>query len=158
FQGLNKQSAHFDRHPTFGLLLREWHRGNFDHIHSWIDDMVPQYSYELPTPVILNNTKLNVPLKSAPWMNDFEKLGGPNGRGYQQLHLFFERAPPDDLRIGLHFVNGDYNEFPAEIVRNFRAGRSTATEAEASITLILNEGWPFGVTPPGQSAYSPLAS
>src|SRR5689334_4970660 len=43
YRGLSTQPSRVGEHSVFGLLLRQWHRGNIDTIHSWSDDMLPQY-------------------------------------------------------------------------------------------------------------------
>ena len=130
FSGLDKRPSLVEMFPVFELLIREWHRGNIDHLHSWSDDMAPQYKVTLATPAkLLNNHVEIAELPKARWLRGFEQ-----DRGYQQFRLFFDAPPPADLSIELRYSDGTSLVYDkAEVLR-----------ASNSATLILNEEWPWG--------------
>jgi hypothetical protein len=131
FSGLNKRPSLVVAFPVFELLIREWHRGNIDHLHSWTDDAAPQYKVMLATPAKLLNSRVEIAeLPKAPWISAFQPE-----RGYQQFRLFFDTRPPVDLSIELRYSDGTslvYNK--AEVLQ----------ASSNSATLILNEEWPLG--------------
>jgi len=94
---LNDRPSGVARHTTFGLLLREWHRGNIDTFHSWQDDAVPPLSQRLAQPVKLAAASTIIPIVAGP-----ELLASFH---YRHLRLYFSSAPPADLSLRLHDKN-----------------------------------------------------
>lgn len=149
YTGLSTQPSRVAQHSVFGLLLRQWHRGNIDTIHSWADDMLPQFRRVLPQPLPLSAGGTSLDLKGAgEWMRAFEVVGGKDARGYQQLRMVFDRDPPADLVVEAQFADGATYVFPAETTARFRMSPDKApSAAPTSVTIILNEPWPVGVMP-----------
>ncbi|HEX7925573.1 MAG TPA: hypothetical protein VF583_31715, partial [Bradyrhizobium sp.] len=149
YTGLSTQPSRVGQHSVFGLLLRQWHRGNIDTIHSWADDMMPQFRRVLPEPLPLSTGGISLDLKGAgEWMRAFEAVAGKDARGYQQLRMFFDRDPPADLVVEAQFADGATYVFPAETTARFRMSAGKPPSAgPTSVTIILNEPWPVGVMP-----------
>jgi hypothetical protein len=77
--------------PTFALLLREWHRGNIDHFHSWQDDSAVPLRNNFVPHIKLSKLKTSITLP---------KLIAPIlGQRVQNLRLYFSSQPPKDLRV-----------------------------------------------------------
>ncbi|MCP4559951.1 MAG: carboxypeptidase regulatory-like domain-containing protein [Bosea sp.] len=159
FQRLNDNPSRVDGHPTFGLLLREWHRGNIDHLHSWTDDLVPQYRYMLPQPQPLQAEATNsTPLSAAPWVSAFAGADKPGARGYQQFRLLFDRPPPADLSVEIERADGTRLRFSSELAGRFRTTGDGTLKIPATVSLILNETWPVGVARDERPSFSPLTA
>jgi hypothetical protein len=155
FQELNNRSAGFEGHTIYGILLREWHRGNIDHIHSWTDDGIPQYHYRLPTPfAITAEAKESIQIPAAKWLVPFEAVG----RGSQQLRLIFDKVPPDDLTAIVQTVDGSRYVFPPHLVQRYRSGSAEALAVEPTVTLVLREPWPVGAVSGSSASLSPPAA
>lgn len=95
---LNKRPSGIGTHSTFGLLLREWHRGNVDTFHSWQDDNIPPLHQPLARPVRLASAATTIPISATPEMLV--------GLYYRHLRLHFSAPPPDDLWLRLHADHG----------------------------------------------------
>jgi hypothetical protein len=91
YAALNRNPSGVDGLPVFGLLLREWHRGDIDHFHSWQEDGVFRLKNEFAVPVKMSGADIAVPVEAAP-----VELASMN---YQNLRLFFDAPPPADLAI-----------------------------------------------------------
>ncbi|SEE30828.1 carboxypeptidase-like regulatory domain-containing protein [Bradyrhizobium erythrophlei] len=139
FSGLNRQPSLVDNLPVFELLTREWHRGNIDHLHSWSDDMVPQYKATFPEPVKLSRSSTEVSLPDAPWLKSFE-----HRRGYQQLRLLLDGTAPQDLTIEVRFADGTSSSYTNDVIRSMESDGDAKTQTPRTITLVLNEEWPLG--------------
>lgn len=153
FSGLDRQPSLVDNRPVFQLLAREWHRGNIDHLHSWSDDMVPQYKTTFPEPIRLTGSSIEVLLPDAPWLKSFER-----GRGYQQLRLLLGGMPPQDLSIEVRFADGSSSNYANNVIKSMESDGDAATQTPLTITLILNEGWPFGSRTNNSSAPLPAVT
>lgn len=159
FQRLNDNPSRVDGHPTFGLLLREWHRGNIDHLHSWTDDLIPQYRYILPQPQPLKaEAATATPLPDAPWISAFAGPDKPGARGYQQFRLLFDQPPPSDLSVEIEQADGSRLRFASEMTGRFRTAGDGTSKMPATVSLVLNEAWPVGVTPGEQVSFRPLTA
>jgi hypothetical protein len=133
FSGLNKRASLVETFPVFELLIREWHRGNIDHLHSWTDDAAPQYKVSLATPAKILNNHVEVELPKAPWIAAFQQ-----DRGYQQLRLFFDARAPADLSVEIRYSDGT----------SLAYDKTEVLQASNSATLILNEEWPLAPPTP----------
>ena len=159
YRGLSTQPARVDGHSVYGLLLRQWHRGNIDTIHSWSDDMVPQYRRVLPEPQPLSAAGIALDLtKSGAWMASFEALGGRGARGYQQLRMIFDREPPNDLVVEARFADGASYVFTKEMTSRFRSIGTTPPFDNVSVTIVLNEPWPTGPMPAKDPPFAALSA
>ncbi|TWC05035.1 hypothetical protein FBZ93_10345 [Bradyrhizobium macuxiense] len=159
YQGLSTQPSRVDGHSVYGLLLRQWHRGNIDTIHSWSDDMVPQYRHVLPEPQPLSATGIALDLTATgDWMAAFEALGGRGSRGYQQLRMIFDREPPKDLVVEARFADGKAYVFSKEMTSRFRSVGTTPSFDNASVTIVLNEPWPTGPMPARDPPFPALSA
>ncbi|MVT68377.1 hypothetical protein GPL21_25095 [Bradyrhizobium pachyrhizi] len=149
YAGLSTQPSRVGEHSVFGLLLRQWHRGNIDTIHSWADDMLPQFRRVTTDPLPLSAGGISLDLKGAgQWTHAFEAFGGKDARGYQQLRMFFDRDPPNDLVVEAQFADDATYVFPRETTARFRMSAGKAPSAgPTSVTVILNEPRPIGVMP-----------
>lgn len=142
---LSSQSSGVQRHSVFGLLVREWHRGNVDHFHSWTDDMLPQKRIMTLQPIAFSEDgSIEVAVSRANWFLNYRDTGEVRFRGYRQLRLLFDRDPPDDLRVELGFEDGTRRIYPQNLTKLFRTSPSAERSLPATITLFTQDGWPFG--------------
>jgi len=156
---LNNEPSAVGRQSVFGLLAREWHRGNIDHFHTWTDDALPQFRSLAPEPLSFSSEgTIDVSVGPAPWIAVFEAAGNPNGRGYQQLRLLFDRTPPDDLQVELRFSDDTRQVFPPSLTRTFRTEPVKAPALPATLTLFLNQAWPLGAGIAGSAPLPALRS
>lgn len=94
---VNDTASTINGHTAFGLLLREWHRGNIDQFHGWNEDS----SYQLRDDVRL-------PLKSGSVRLAFGKTNPLIVHQQRQnLRLYFDGRAPDDLALTLEDENGE---------------------------------------------------
>ncbi len=87
---LNNISSGHDDYPTHALLIRRWHRGDIDHLHSWHDDGVFQVRHLFEPSVTLRNlthVTVNPPPESA------------RAFPYNHLRLVFKGSLPADLQV-----------------------------------------------------------
>lgn len=93
---VNDTPTAVDGQTAFGLLLREWHRGNIDQFHGWNEDS----SYQLRDDVALRLNRASVRLD----------LGATNPLIVQQqrqnLRLYFDGKFPADLALTIEDENG----------------------------------------------------
>ena len=74
--GIFNQDGTLNRHvsghglPTYFSLIREWHRGNIDHFHSWQSDVRPSLRYEFRTEDKLSLENRNLDIN---WPGNFFK-------------------------------------------------------------------------------------
>ncbi len=96
---LNRAPSGVDGHPAHGLLLRQWHRGNIDHLHSWQQD----YGVHL-----VDRPRPAVPLSSGEVKLELDPPADEirQHMTVTQLRLVFDRPPPRDLSLGLRDSNG----------------------------------------------------
>lgn len=95
---LNRTPSGVDGLPTFALLLRQWHRGDFDQFHGWSEDGVPQLANEFNPPIGLNGERSRVELpKLKPPADTFRS---------SLLRLHFDRPPPEDMSITVRDFSG----------------------------------------------------
>lgn len=159
YRGLSTQPARVNGHSVYGLLLRQWHRGNIDTIHSWSDDMFPQFQLTLPEPQQLSAIGISLDLSaSGTWMSSFEALGGKGARGYQQLRMIFDRDPPGDLVVEARFADGSAYVFPYEMTSRLRSAGAAPPFNNVSVTVVLNEPWPVGVMPAKDGPFPALSA
>jgi len=90
---LNQSPSNVENHPIYGLLLREWHRGNIDHLHSWQQDYCFQIVNRFDPPVSLNTSKIR--FEVPPVNKALKQLV------YGHLRIYFSEPPPTDLKIEL---------------------------------------------------------
>jgi hypothetical protein len=129
---LNARPSGVGLHTTFGLLLREWHRGNVDTLHSWQDDSVPPLQQQLRIPLRLASSTVSIPVAPTP-----EVL---TSLYYRHLRLYFSAPPPDDLWLRLH---ADEGRSVMVSVGQVRAGRAvTADQAKPPHIVEIMMGVP----------------
>lgn len=88
---LNRTPSGVDGLPTFALLLRQWHRGDFDQFHGWSEDGVPQLRNAFDPPIGLNGERSRVELP---------KLKSPADTFRSSLlRLHFDHEPPEDMSV-----------------------------------------------------------
>ena len=95
---LNRQSSGVKNHAVFGLLLRQWHRGNIDHFHSWQDDAAPPLSEEFTQALRLSAAVTTINLSSPP--------SALSGVHYYNLRIYFNSPPPPDLSLRVYDQTG----------------------------------------------------
>ena len=143
---LNDSPSGIPNHPVYGLLLREWHRGNIDHFHSWQDDSTRQIRNVLSPPIALSaaTTTLTLPVSPAKVDATSANLHLP-----QHLRLVFDAPPPDDLFLVVKSKDGRQTVIGQNLVKN---GKEVQFEAAGSrhIVEIL-----FGVSPDVGIEYGP---
>jgi hypothetical protein len=105
FQGidnLNRANSGVDNLPVFALLLRDWHKGYYDHIHGWQDDSTFQIRNVQAPPVALTAavTTIELPVANSLMLDPTYR------RPYQHLRLYFDRKPPADLHLQVFDANG----------------------------------------------------
>ena len=92
-EDINERPSGVGTQTTFGLLLREWHRGNIDIFHSWQDDSVPPLQQHLADARALASETTTIPVTAPPLTL--------TGLAYRHLRLYFTAPPPDDLWLRL---------------------------------------------------------
>jgi hypothetical protein len=102
---LNRASSGVGTEPTFALLLRQWHRGNIDHFHSWQEDGPFELRNEIKPPLVLSGVRTEQRLPDvhpdlAPQMS-------------QNVRFYFSTEPPPDLQIVVHDEQGKSMSFDA---------------------------------------------
>jgi hypothetical protein len=123
-------------HTVWGLMLRQWHRGNADHLHSWQDDAVPPLVEILPEPRALQSAVTVVKTQPAPVsLTSF---------GYRHLRLYFSAPPPEDLALLVRDANGQAVKVPARPIVLSVAGSNTGGGAHA-VEVILGAPPGLGV-------------
>ena len=60
YHTLNDGNSQIESHTTYGLLLRLWHRGYIDHLHSWYSDTTYTLLEELKPPLCLSVDSVDV--------------------------------------------------------------------------------------------------
>jgi hypothetical protein len=116
-------------HTISGLLLRQWHRGNADHLHSWQDDSVPPLVEVLPEPQRLESANTLVKTQRAPPYFASAR--------HRHLRLHFSAPPPEDLALVLRDTAGKSLRVPARpIVLSNPTGRK-ASAAPYIVEVIL---------------------
>jgi len=95
---LNKRPVPGTQHTTYGLVVREWHRGNADHFHSWQDDAIPKLTQDFTPPVRLAKERTLVAVDQAPKQLRFIF--------YRNLRLNFLGVCPSDLHVVLRDDGG----------------------------------------------------
>jgi hypothetical protein len=109
----NRRPSGVPGHTTAGLLLRQWHRGNIDHLHSWQDDGAAVLRKAFPQPVRLAAAATRVTLESPPKiLASFY---------FQHLRLVFSAPPPPDLSLVLEDGSGRRTTVGVDAVRAGRA-------------------------------------
>lgn len=121
---LNRSSGGWGAMPSFALLLRQWHRGNVDHFHSWQSDVWLRLlqSFE---------PGLSVRHGQTIAMNDVPpSLAAMN---YNVVRLYFDGRPPSGL--GISGVDAEDNRFFME-----NAGKAAVVESEGRyrIDIVLS--------------------
>ena len=119
YNTLNRAPSGVGTIPVYGLTLREWHRGNVDHFHSWQEDGVYQVRNDIKPPVQLIKTRTTYNLPKAPDSITYQTP--------QNIRLYFSEKPPPELRIMLTDNDraqislrgnpnsvGEYSEFDTE--------------------------------------------
>ena len=105
---LNRSPSGIGSEPTFALLLREWHRGNIDHFHSWHEDGPLAFRAEIQPPLSLSAARSSLSMSSA----------GLPPQPSRNVRFYFSAAPPADLSIMLHDSKGGSSIFgPGDIAR-----------------------------------------
>lgn len=114
---LNERPSGVGHHSTFGLLVRQWHRGNIDSFHSWQEDSIYPLRQEFDKPVKLASHVTVVDLETAPaYLAGYE---------YRHLRLYFTQPPPDDLYLKLHT---DHGRIITVGVDHVKAGRAVKVD------------------------------
>ena len=108
---LNRASSGVGTEPTFALLLRQWHRGNIDHFHSWQEDGPFELRNEIKPPLELSGVRTEQRLPDvhpdlAPQMS-------------QNVRFYFSAEPPPDLQIVVHDEQGKSMSFDAASIEFF---------------------------------------
>ena len=113
---LNGRPSRVGTHTTFGLLLRQWHRGNVDTFHSWQDDSIPPLQEPLRAAVRLTAATTTIRVMAPPV--ELTSLD------YRHLRLHFSAAPPEDLWLRLH----GKGRVVVVSVAHMRAGRAVTVD------------------------------
>ncbi len=86
---LNIRPSGMGTHSTAGLLIRQWHRGNIDTLHSWQDDGTPPLVQHIAQPVELASISTIIAIEPAP--------KGLASLYYRHLRVYFDAPPPKDM-------------------------------------------------------------
>jgi hypothetical protein len=145
---VNDQPSLVDDHTVAGLLLREWHRGDIDQLHSWYSDYLPQFKFEIREPIAPTADGAEISLPPAQWMHGY--FASAN-RGYQQLRLYFDREPPVDLEVTLRFKSGAVVTAEQRLVRRGRMVQAQSPpDGPFIVSLVLDAPPDVGIpVPPG---------
>lgn len=130
FTGPSKlNTARVGAFPNFALLLRQWHRGNIDHFHSWTESWSPRVRVLEAQGQELRD---GLSFKLKPIQLPFQQY-----RPYHVLRLQFDRAPPADLTLDLGFADGREYKVAAETVAAGRAAQVERSDASGVIIDIV---------------------
>jgi hypothetical protein len=99
---------------VFRLLLRDFHRGNYDQLHSWQNDGLPEYRFVPPQPLLIGNSSIRVDLPRIAFFDSLWQNGEPQPVSFR---LIFDTAPSDALQIELVGSDGRPTMVPAEAIR-----------------------------------------
>ncbi|MDF1848249.1 MAG: carboxypeptidase-like regulatory domain-containing protein [Parvibaculaceae bacterium] len=148
---LHHASSRYFGHSIVGLLIREWHRGNIDQVHSWTNDTIPQFRFVLPEAVPLS---AELQVVQLPAVNFYlaTAQGYPEQRGYQQLRLMFNVPPPDDLRVFLNFADDTRINVDDSLLERARGYQDWRPGQPYAITLFLNTTADLGIVLPPDAA------
>jgi hypothetical protein len=122
---LNDAPSGVANHPIFWLLVRQWHRGNIDHLHSWQSDLCPQLVYTISPPAIINSNEVSLQVPPAP--QEFSRII------YTHLRLYFSEPLNIGLNIVLTDTNGNEIFFDSDAVSDggkvqFKTGKESIVE------------------------------
>ena len=130
FTGPSKlNTARVGAFPNFALLLRQWHRGNIDHFHSWTESWSPRVRVLEAQGQELRD---GLSFKLKPIQLPFQQY-----RPYHVLRLQFDRAPPADWTLDLGFADGREHKVAAETVAAGRAAQVERSDASGVIIDIV---------------------
>lgn len=134
---LNRAPSGVGTEPTFALLLRQWHRGNIDHFHSWHEDGPIAARNEIKPALPLSSERNSQKLPAVTPALQFQPS--------RNVRFYFSAAPPEDLSIILHDTEGRTSSFgPSQIAR----GRQIQIEVGPL-------GWIVEVIVPPRSSEAP---
>ncbi|MCC6534015.1 MAG: hypothetical protein IT531_15810 [Burkholderiales bacterium] len=146
---LNDQPSGVHAHPVYGLLLREWHRGNYDHFHSWQDDATPQLRNVFSPGIALSSDRVTIRLPAA------RSTAGAQTRAHaltpQHLRMLFDAPPPADLSMVLRAPGRTQLAIPREQLARIGASASEPSGAryvEALLDVPLGMGTPLPADAP----------
>jgi hypothetical protein len=142
---LNRTPSGIGTEPAFALLLRQWHRGNIDHFHSWHEDSPIALRNEIEPPSVLSSGRTSRTLPPVPLALSVQAS--------RNVRFYFTAPPPEDLSIVLYDARGMSAAFgPAKLVR----GKSIQLEVGALGSIVEL------IVPPSQSGdaspvFNPMA-
>lgn len=87
----NTQATNSRQDTSFGLLVREWHRGNIDHFHSWQGDSWVRLLDEMIPSLAVGSQETITEVRKVP-----SQLASSR---YTVLRLVFNNRPPADLNV-----------------------------------------------------------
>lgn len=95
---LNRRNSGVGTEPTFALLIRQWHRGNIDHFHSWQEDSPFEIRNEIDPPLPLSEVRTSQKIPDV--------YAGISSQMSQNVRLYFSAQPPADLTVVLREKSG----------------------------------------------------
>lgn len=110
----NSQASGIDGHTVFWLLVRSFHRGDYDHFHSWQDDAIHRYSYWPKQVVLLRSGRNVIELPRSPTHEDRLKISRWPQPASLRLHL--DGKLPTEFSVNLK--SGEHTvRVPASAIR-----------------------------------------
>lgn len=99
---VNGTPSGVEGHSVFRLLVRDFHRGHYDHLHGWQSDALPQFRFVLPEPLRLDAEPRRVGLPRVGYFAQIWLSASPQP---MSLRLIFD-APPSE-RAAVSLVGAD---------------------------------------------------
>lgn len=91
---LNRHSDHIGSDHSFFFLLKQWHRGNIDHFHSWQDDGLLRFTlFEEKNGLVLKEKTITI--NATPVLENYRSSH------YTNIRFFFSEKPHDAFSIVL---------------------------------------------------------
>lgn len=129
---LNDTPSGIAGHSVFRLLLRDFSRGYYDHLHGWQNDALPQYRATLPEPLKLAGAPKRVDL---PRVDFFATLWAGSKVQPMSFRLIFTSPPSADVVINLVDASGRAFSVPSDATR-----RGPSLQPEPNGEFILEIG------------------
>jgi hypothetical protein len=121
--------------PVYDSLVRQWHRGNIDHFHSWQADDLFLIKNEVTPPVALSEARTVLDVESPVFAT---------GYTYPTIRLVMDAKPPSDLSIVLVDAQGKEATALPRAVRNGTQSPQ-GEEGEYFITITFDETMQSGI-------------
>ena len=134
---LNMEPSMIEKHPIFWLLLREFHRGNIDHLHSWQSDGLPRFSHTLPEPIDIMPAGARAQIPRVGYFDQQWLSRNPQPASFR---LIFDGLPPVNLTLHLEDASGQVQAVHPEAI--YRGSQLQPAPQKEHIVEVLMAAYP----------------